>query len=130
MLTLYTMFILLPHIHDLHVLFGVMAGIAGVVAIIPLCISRFPESCSEEREVATFFYGKLRRVFQVTSVLFFISLFSPSKEDVYYLVGGYAITNSVEVAKLPENIVGAANDFLESYRSSITPKPAQVTKPE
>lgn len=127
MLSLYTLFILLPQLHSIAPLWCVLAIISGIAMAITLGINQDSSCDSETRAVGLFFYTKLKRVFLVSSIMFFVSLFSPSREDVYYLVGGYAVTNSQEVVKLPENIVGAANAFLENYKNSIAPQPV---KPE
>lgn len=52
----------------------------------------------------------------IISLLF--SILIPSKQDTYWIIGGYYVTNSAEIQKLPDNVVGAVNGFLEEY----TPK--------
>lgn len=39
----------------------------------------------------------------------------PNAKQMAYLTGGYIATNTENVDKLPQNLVDAANKFLESY---------------
>ena len=47
---------------------------------------------------------------------------SPDRDEVMYLVGGYFVVNNEEVQKLPTNVLGAANAFLENYKEAFEPK--------
>jgi len=55
-------------------------------------------------------------------VLLLLYLFYPSKDDLKYIIGGAVAWNGIEAAqdiegveKLPENVVGAMNHFLEEF---------------
>ncbi len=43
----------------------------------------------------------------------------PSKEQIYTLAGGYVATNAKDVKRLPDNLVAAANSWLE--KAAISP---------
>lgn len=42
-----------------------------------------------------------------------LAIFIPDKNQVYLLTGAYAVSNSAEIARLPDNIAKAANRYLE-----------------
>lgn len=44
----------------------------------------------------------------------------PSRSDLYLIVGGYAATQSAEVRALPDNVLKAANAWLESVQKDAT----------
>lgn len=46
--------------------------------------------------------------------LFFISTVIPSERQMYFIAGGYIVTNIDGIKDLPPNLVGAANDFLKN----------------
>lgn len=48
-------------------------------------------------------------------ILSVVCMAMPSKETLAYIVGGYAVTNTEEIEKLPSNITKAANKFLEDF---------------
>jgi len=48
-------------------------------------------------------------------VLGMLSNLVPTSKQMMYLIGGYAVTNVQGVSALPENVVNAANKFLEDF---------------
>jgi hypothetical protein len=42
-----------------------------------------------------------------------LAVLIPSEKQLYFIAGGYAATNITGIDKLPENVVKAANDWLE-----------------
>ena len=106
----------------------VLIGI-GVTALIIYALITFVEGGSysierdvwvydkEKEQVKTVFkYVPMKTIFMIL----LLSFFFPSKSDLKYIIGGAAVWNGVEAAqdikgveKLPENIVGAMNHFLE-----------------
>lgn len=48
-----------------------------------------------------------------------VAVATPNERQLLLIVGGYAATNSKEMAKLPENILGAANAYLQEVKKSI-----------
>jgi len=47
-------------------------------------------------------------------VLILVS-FIPTQKMMMYMIGGYAVTNIEGIEKLPKNVIGAANKFLEDF---------------
>ena len=65
----------------------------------------------------------LKKYYPLKTVIFIclLSIFYPSKDDLKYIIGGAIVWNTIESAKdiegidkLPENLVNAANHFLET----------------
>lgn len=52
----------------------------------------------------------------------FISIPFPSEKQLYMLAGGYVATNTKDIAKLPDNVVKAANAWLERTVNAETDK--------
>jgi hypothetical protein len=50
----------------------------------------------------------------------FINCFFPNQKAVYTIAGAYAVTNNEELAKLPNNVIKAANDYLEKLNDAKT----------
>ncbi len=49
----------------------------------------------------------------------FAAALIPTKENMMYIIGAYAVTNVDGVEKLPPNIVNAANKFMEDYIEEV-----------
>ena len=58
--------------------------------------------------------------FVLTLLSSLVSVLIPKEDQMWYIVGGYAVTNVEGIQELPENIVGAANAFLEKYQPEAT----------
>tara|TARA_R110000803_G_scaffold8609_5_gene27601 strand:+ start:1959 stop:2357 length:399 start_codon:yes stop_codon:yes gene_type:complete len=65
-------------------------------------------------------YNKLKAMFPTVlktfMVVIFVAALYPSKDDLKYIIGGTAVVAAVNVegfSELPENVVEAANSFLE-----------------
>lgn len=43
----------------------------------------------------------------------------PTKQDLAIIAGGYYVSNSEEISKLPENTAAALNRFLEEYNKPL-----------
>ena len=71
-----------------------------------------------------YYFNKLKTWIIFSAVLVVLSSLAsvliPDEEQMWYIVGGYAVTNVEGIQELPENIVGAANAFLEKYQPEAT----------
>ncbi len=54
-----------------------------------------------------------KNTFITLAFCMFISIFIPSEKQMLTLVGGYAVTNNEQIQKLPDNVLKAANAYLE-----------------
>lgn len=52
----------------------------------------------------------------------FISIPIPDKDQLYMLAGGYITTSIKDIKKLPDNVVAAANTYLENIAKTNTNK--------
>ena len=69
----------------------------------------------EDPEFATFSKWTKRAIITALSLLV-VSTFYPSREDLAWMFGGatvYSLTQNEEAQKLPDNVLKAANTFLE-----------------
>lgn len=64
-----------------------------------------------------------RQPFKSLALICFLALFYPSQNDIKYIIGGALVWNGAQAAseiegvqKLPENLVGAMNHFLEQVQ--------------
>lgn len=55
-------------------------------------------------------------------ILGLLFIFTPSKDQIYLIAGGYAVTNDAELKKLPDNVLRAANTYLEKINKIIDEK--------
>jgi len=44
-----------------------------------------------------------------------LSTLIPTDKQMMYMIGGYVVTNVQGIEKLPNNVIGAANKFLEDF---------------
>ena len=107
---LYLFMVILPNLHEFTsspILFiPIFALIGGVTAVIAGTVNDEPAvSKIGGRSIK---YAAL--IFSILSISFCIS---PSNSQIYTMAGGYAATNTKDIAKLPDNIVKAANAWLE-----------------
>jgi uncharacterized membrane protein len=97
------------HIHDLLVVFGIIFFMAAFMVFIGRTMTGSEASDEEHMGVAA-------KLFAGFIVLLILSCAVPTKEDLYVMLGGYYATNDAELKKLPDNVLGAVNDFLTQYR--------------
>lgn len=52
----------------------------------------------------------------------------PTEKQLYVIAGGYVATNTKDIAKLPDNVVKAANAWLEKAAALADEKTSSKTK--
>lgn len=109
---LYLLFVVLPSFScflSTICVFGILS-----VIIFGLCwaFNLPPDGASDEARGAAFLKN-LRLSVVVVVVAGFLCCFLPDEKAVYTIAGAYAVTNDEELAKLPNNVIRAANDYLE-----------------
>lgn len=118
-------------------LFWCMFALAGVVAacmglnyaIIESTYGEHAESGNDwaikEMDKIKSYPGLLKKFlpFKTTVILILVALMYPSKDDLKYIIGGSVAFNAVQAMgnlegadKLPQNLIDAANRFLESAK--------------
>lgn len=128
--TLYLFFILIPSIHSFLLFSLVVSGLSGV-SLVLTTIGKYTEPEHPE-------WGNLHKVCKsvfITSLLLtFITNATPNQKDMFLLTGGWVALNNEEVQKLPTNVLGALNSYLEEVKKDIaneevTPRKAPTTSP-
>ncbi|OJW21223.1 MAG: hypothetical protein BGO49_24740 [Planctomycetales bacterium 71-10] len=106
------------HIRDAMRLFAALVLIGGVVTFVTspiLLLIVHDVDVSDELKAMAKRWAK--RVVIAASACGLISPFLPTRNDWYVMIGGYYVTQVEGIDKLPANVVGAANEFLERYQA-------------
>ena len=106
-LTLWFLFVALPTVAG----WGKGFIIVSVFGLLCATFFRTVQNAEEKEEYPLLVYIKS---FSLTLVLGFIFSLSPDEKQVAMIAGGYVVTNAESVAELPDNIMNAANRYLES----------------
>ena len=94
--------------------------ISCVTAIALFVLALYQGERSRDEPTAGFY---IKKYYPLKTVIFIcvLTIFYPSKDDLKYIIGGAIVWNTIESAKdiegidkLPENLVNAANHFLET----------------
>lgn len=107
--TLYILFVLFPGVLSLSLLVSIFSGISTGV----LGMGTIASAADGHEEVSTFFFKYFKMsiaIFIISSVLVAVI---PNKSQMLILIGGYAVTNNEQIQKLPDNVLKAANAYLE-----------------
>lgn len=81
-------------------------------------------SCNinQEDEKARKWRSSLKKISFFAIPLIFLGVLIPTQNQMYLIVGGYAATNVEGINKLPANLVGAANAYLEKIAKEVEPE--------
>lgn len=103
----------LTRLHPVGKFFGLLAFVFFVILMIlafyMTCRSADGEDIKDESQV-------FKKVVICTLFCSFAAILTPSNKDIAIILGGYWVSNSEEVKKLPVNVVKTVNDFLEKYQ--------------
>ena len=121
--TLYWILIL-PSIGGAITAIGVITGVGfGVAGIIYFVSGDMTYGDSDKK---TGLFESARKAIRTGAIICFpvilFSSFIPTSKQMMYMIGGYAATNVENIEKLPENVVNAANKFLEQYTDKAEKK--------
>lgn len=95
-------------------------GIFVVVAVIGVKALAADVSWGQEKKeksesLSAFIKKAIPRGIAPMAIAIALMSLVPSERQIYTIIGGYVATNAEGVSKLPDNLVGAANKFLEQY---------------
>ncbi len=118
-MSLFTIYLLtrLTAIADLALCLSIAAAAAILFCVLLIVI--------EDLKELTPWVKRLFITFCITSSIFVLL---PSTKEAFMIIGGYALVNNEEVQKLPANVLGAANGFLEEYIQDAKKEVQEVTK--
>lgn len=126
---LYLFTVILPNFHSFSSspiwMIPLLLLIGSVIAY---CISVAMELDGEEKMAKALRPMGSRGIFWSVNAILFLSLgsvLSPDEKQIYTIAGGYVATNTKDVAKLPDNIVKAANSWLEKAAALADDKPKE-----
>ena len=120
---LYLFMVILPNLHEFAtspvILLPVMLLIGGILALVG--------GHAEDAPVVSQMGAKaIRWAASLLALLCLVYVLTPSHTQMYGIAGGYVTTNTKEVEKLPENLIGAANAWLKKaaeLAETAEPKP-------
>ena len=101
---------------------GLLIAIVCVTVVALFAFAIYESERSHDEPDAGFY---IKKYYPLKTVIFIcvVTIFYPSKDDLKYIIGGAIVWNTIESAKdiegidkLPENLVNAANHFLETTR--------------
>lgn len=120
--TLYLLFSLLPNLRQLAEGQLWIVVILGVIFGGGMCLAG-----EAERDMPDTIRRWALRVVKVALSLgvFLVMLLTivPKENQLYLIAGGYAVTNNTELKKLPDNVLHAANSYLERMNKNLDAKP-------
>ena len=113
--TLWLLFVLLPNLSVVLSITLFVMVVASVGAGVAALFATF-EKTSDAPKIR--YTAKI--VGGITLAIAIIGTAIPSKQDIMIITGGYIVTNTEGVEKLPANLVSAANKYLEEAQSTTT----------
>lgn len=121
--TLYLLFTVFPVLHGLGTFFAVVSVILLIIISIGFLLA------SDNSINFTFtnkkFYIKLLLLLCLISTVLRLV---PDREDIMFILGGYVITNNVNLNTLPSKLGEVANIYLDSYIDELKTKKQHNTK--
>ncbi len=116
---LYLFFVILPNISTL-------IGITFICCTIGIGTSLFISAVSsaDSSEFAMKALGVAKKFGAAAIILGILSIPIPDETQIYKLAGVYIVANTKDIKKLPDNLVGAANAWLEKAAKAAADKPA------
>lgn len=124
LMQLYLFTVILPNAyHALDCL-----SVICLMALATLLVTAIYAVPVEEPEFAKRIFRWVVRFAVSFVVLTLIAIPLPSDKQLYTLAGGYVATNTKDVAKLPDNVVKAANAWLEKASKLADEESGEKTK--
>lgn len=106
--------------------------------LIPLCIAgatvatffwfMSSDLCDDESPVTKLCAKCMKGCLLVLPIATILHALTPTTKEAFMIIGGYALVNNEEVQKLPANVLGAANGFLEEYIQEAKKEVQDATK--
>lgn len=104
---LYIFTVILPNAYEAFNFLGEVLAIAAIICwVISFLLIDKPNDAKSMVKTAV----KLSIIAAITGL---IAIPLPNERQLYTFAGGYVATNTQDIAKLPENVVKAANAWLE-----------------
>ena len=114
---LYLIFCVLPSAGSWALFFTILGIITLVVLGIGIGVMKLNECCDDDEKKSAEVINYAKKLSGFVILLAILSVFLPSQSQIYTITGAYAVTNNAEMAKLPDNILKAANGYLEKINA-------------
>lgn len=101
------LFCILPSIGSYLTLVGTLTLILSVLVL------SFVSGCYDSLKPLKHLYY----IIPICLILNLIAILIPNEKQLYTIAGGYYTSNIEGIDKLPKNVVGVINHFLEQYQS-------------
>lgn len=109
----------IPSFGGLLRVLGVVGVVASSLASIVYFMAKAEEFNEEKvKKLEDKYGGMLKKAFITFPIIILLSALFPSKQDMYFIGGGYIAIEATKVDgvdKLPANVVKALNTFLEGF---------------
>lgn len=106
---LYLFLVVLPNACNVATGLAVFFTVASLVSLLIGALLVAERNINESKQA--FKWAKISGIIAFIIVLCTVPF--PTKDQLEYLAGGYVVTNTKDISKLPDNIVKAANSYLE-----------------
>lgn len=104
-------------IQALFLIIAVISGISLLAVLIGWGMERGVKWTEEEKvQLDVLMKGVAKKMTFVFCLSSSVAVLTPTPKELAMILGGYYISNSEEVKKLPSNVVKTMNDFLEKYQ--------------
>lgn len=114
---LYLIFCVLPSAAGWVGTFTIFAIIGFIILVIAYCLLATTITDDDEKRKMAKLLACIKRTACVMAVFALLDIFLPDTAQIYTITGAYAVTNNAEMAKLPDNVLKAANSYLENLNS-------------
>lgn len=123
---LYLLFVLLPNLQETANVAAITSAMLAIAICIIIRFGKIDNDMSDKTRA--FLWHKARWSIGVFFVFGIVSMLAPNQEQIYTIAGAYAVTNDKELQKLPDNLLGAANNYLETLNKALEIKKPEKTK--
>ena len=113
---LYFFMVILPNLHEFSESAAMLIPIILLFVGLMMVTAGHAEKCDW-----VISFGRKSTKFGgiILAVLYLLFIVTPSNTQLYAVSGGYLATNTKEIGKLPENLVNAANAWLEKAKGAV-----------
>ena len=98
------------------------AGTGCVVSLI-IAAANAPAYREEDKKTISSMKALAKKFMIVMIILGSLDVLLPDSKQIYSLAGAYAVSNDKELAKLPDNVLKAANSYLEKFNQEKPKQP-------
>lgn len=119
---LYLLLVVLPSASSWLSFLTFLAGAGAVISLI-ITVANAPACGSDDEKKIASMQSLAKKFLIALLILGTFDIFLPDAQQVYSLAGAYAVTNDKELAKLPDNVLRAANSYLEKYNEEKAKRP-------